>query len=123
MVEVSNILDKHKKILDEKNYEYTKLISDISVLKSRKEAPMKMKEDFMSLENCPTCLQVVGLEHKDRISKKINFELEDINRELEQKLVAKQECGNEIEREKELIRQYESDKSNLQQNKIKMASN
>ena len=119
LVEVSNILDKHKKILDEKNYEYTKLISDISVLKSKKEVPLKMKEDFMSLENCPTCLQVVGSEHKDRISKKINFELEDINRELEQKLVAKQECENEIEREKELIHQYESDKSNLQQNKIK----
>ena len=119
LLEVSNILDKHKKILEDKNYGYTKLISDISVLESKKEVPMKMKNDVMSLENCPTCLQVVGAEHKSRISKKINFEIEDIDRELEQKLVAKFEYTKDIEREKDLIRQYESDKFDLQQNKIK----
>lgn len=119
LAEVSNLLDKHKKILDEKNDKLVKIISDISVLNSKKEISLKMKNDVMSLENCPTCFQSVGEEHKYNISKRVNFELEDINRELENKLLAKEEYMNEIEKEKKLVNGYEYDKNNLQQNKIK----
>lgn len=117
--QVSDLLEKHKKNLEENNAEFLKVNSAISVLNSKKEQPIELKEKIMSLENCPTCLQVVGESHKERIGKKLTFEIEDINRELEQKLIKKDSIIKEIEKEKELIREYELDKQKLQENKIK----
>jgi len=116
---VSKLLDKHKKILEEKNAIFLKLNSEVSVLNSKKEQPLELKNKITSLENCPTCLQIVGQDHKTRIRKKLNFEIEDINRELEQKLIQKESIIKEIEREKKLITNYEIDKTKLQQDKIK----
>jgi exonuclease SbcC len=116
---VTELLDKHKRILEEKNSEFMNLNTQVSVLNSRKETPLKLKEKIMSLENCPTCLQSVGEEHKSRLSKKTQFEIEDINRELEQKTMQKTNVIKDIESEKKLILGYESDKMTLQQNKIK----
>ncbi|MCK4997707.1 AAA family ATPase [Candidatus Pacearchaeota archaeon] len=116
---VGELLTKHKKILEEKNDEFVLLSTRISVLNSKKEAPLNLKEKIISLENCPTCLQAVGDEHKDRLSKKTMFEIEDIDRELDQKLIQRTSMLQEIEREKKLVREYDSDKATLQQNKIK----
>lgn len=115
----SELLSKHKKILEEKNNEFMTLSAQISVLDSKKETPLKLKEKIISMENCPTCFQTVGAEHKDRLSKKTMFEIEEINRELEQKLVQKLSLVKDIELEKNLVRDYEADRMNLSQNKIK----
>ena len=113
------LLEKHKKTLEEKNSEFLKLNSEVSVLDSKKEQPLELKTQIISLENCPTCLQLVGQNHKSRIGKKLEFEIEDIDRELEQKIIQKSLTVKLIENEKELIRGYEADKTKLQQNKIK----
>ena len=115
----SILLENHKKILEEKNSEFLKLNSEVSVLSSKKEQPMDLKNQIISLENCPTCLQLVGQDHKTRIGKKLGFEIEDIDRELEQKIIQKAHLIRLIETEKELVIGYESDKAKLQQNKIK----
>jgi len=117
--QVTQLLSKHKKILEDKNGEFVRLSTQISVLESQKETPLKLKDKIISLENCPTCLQKVGDEHKDRLSKQTMFEIDDINRELEQKILEKQNVVREVESEKKLVREYESDKTLLQQNKIK----
>ncbi|MFH0808825.1 MAG: AAA family ATPase [archaeon] len=117
--ETRDLLEKHKRALEEKNSEFLKLNSEVSVLNSRKEQPLELKNQIISLENCPTCLQTVGQDHKTRISKKLGFEIEDINRELEQKIIEKESVIKLIEKEKELIKGYESDKAILEQNKIK----
>ncbi|HED06458.1 MAG TPA: hypothetical protein ENI61_07225 [Ignavibacteria bacterium] len=116
---VINLYEKHKEILDGKNSLFLKLNSQISVLNSKKEDPEKLREQIMSLENCPTCKQVVCQEHKDKISKRTQFAIEEINRELEEKLIQKQMLLKDIEKEKKLICGYEIDKNNLQQEKIK----
>jgi exonuclease SbcC len=113
------LLEKHKKTLEENNSEFLKLNSEVSVLSSKKEHPLELKNQIISLKNCPTCLQLVGQDHKTRIDKKLGFEIEDINRELEQKIVQKTALIKLIEKEKELIKGYETDKAELQQNKIK----
>ena len=116
---VAELLDKHKKILEEKNSKFLNLASQISVLDSKKERPFELKNKIMSLENCPTCLQKVGQDHKCRIEKQVQYDIEEIDRELEQKIQQKQILINEIEIEKNLIQNYETDKTNLQQEKIK----
>lgn len=116
---VLNLLRKHKTILEEKNSKFLELSSQVSVLDSRKERPLSLKTQITSMENCPTCLQRVSGDHKCRIEKKTQYEIEDINRELEQKTQQKRTLIKEIEQEKELVKEYEIDKNNLQQEKIK----
>lgn len=116
---ILELLDKHKNTFEEKNSEFLKLMTQISVLDSKKEVPLKLKEKIMSLENCPTCFQIVGCEHKNKISKRTQFEIEEINRELEQKLIRKKDLIESVEKEKILVQNYELDKMKFQQNKIK----
>ncbi len=116
---VLELLEKHKNILDEKDSKFLKLSSEISVLGSKKERPLQLKNKITSLENCPTCLQPVSQSHKHRIGLEFQYEIEEVDRELEQKIQQKQSLSREIEFEKKLIRGYELDKNNFQQNKIK----
>lgn len=116
---VLKILEEHKRILEEKNSEFQKIVTQISILKSNKESLLELKDKVTSLENCPTCFQTVGHEHKTKISKRSQFDIEEIDRELEQKLIRKNEFVRDIEKEKVLIHEYELDKTNFQQNKIK----
>ncbi len=119
LVEILSLLESHKKILDEKNQIFLKLNSEVSALNAKKEQPLELKNKIISLENCPTCLQKVGIDHKTRIGKKLGFEIDDINRELEQKIMRKESIIKDIEKEKKLIGEYELDKTKLQENKIK----
>lgn len=116
---VSDLLEKHQRILEDKNPKFLGISSQISVLDSKKERPLKLKDQIISLENCPTCLQSVGQDHKHRIEKQIQYDIEEINRELEQKIKQRQNMIKEIEIEKELAKGYGIDKNNLQQEKIK----
>ena len=113
------VLEKHQKILEDRNSKFLEISSQISVLDSKKERPLKLKDKIISLENCPTCLQSVSQDHKHRIGKQIQYDIEEVNRELEQKIQQKQILIKEIEKEKALKMGYEIDKSNLQQEKIK----
>lgn len=113
------LLENHKRILDEKNSEFLRVNSEVSVLKSKKEHPLELKNQIISLENCPTCLQSVSQDHKTRIGKKLGFEIDDINRELEVKMAQKESIIKLLEKEKDLIKAYEQDKSKLEQDKIK----
>jgi len=117
--EVLELVERHKRALDEKNLEFLKISSQVSVLNSKKEKPLELKEKIISLENCPTCLQRVGQDHKHRIEKQTQYEIEEINRELEQKIQQKSALTSEVEKEKKLVAEYEIDKNNLQQEKIK----
>ncbi len=117
--EVLELVERHKRVLDEKNLEFLKISSQVSVLNSKKEKPLELKEKIISLENCPTCLQRVGQDHKHRIEKQTQYEIEEINRELEQKIQQKSALTSEVEKEKKLVTEYEIDKNNLQQEKIK----
>jgi DNA repair protein SbcC/Rad50 len=116
---VLELFEKHKKLLEEKSSNFMRLSSQISVLNSKKERPSQLKDKITSLENCPTCLQAVGKDHKCRIEKDTQYEIEEIDRELEQKIQQKQILTSDVEKEKELIKGYEIDKNNFQQNKIK----
>lgn len=117
--EVSNLLLKHKKILEEQNSNLLKISSDISVLLSKKENAFELKDKVLHLENCPTCFQIVGIEHKEKISKRTQYELEEISRDLEPKVEEKNRLREEIESEKKLIEGYEKDLQELERTKIK----
>ncbi len=116
---VIQLLNNHKSFADELNSKYMAIISNISVLNSKKEQAFQLKEKVSALENCPTCFQSVSHEHKDKITKRTQYDIEEVDRELEQKLFQKTQTMSDIEKEKKLISDYESDKSNLERDKIK----
>jgi DNA repair protein SbcC/Rad50 len=116
---VLELFGKHKRILDEKNQKFLELNSNISVLESQKEVPFNLREKIVSMDNCPTCFQGVAEEHKHKISKKTTVDIDEINLQLETKTYERAQIIKEIEKEKELIGGYESDKNLLSQNRIK----
>lgn len=119
LVSVSNLLEKHRRILEEKNSRFLEISSSISVLEAQKEVPLGLREKIVSMENCPTCFQSVGEEHKHKITKKTTYDIEEINLQLESKIYERDQLAKDIEKEKELIRGYESDKNILLGNKVK----
>ncbi len=116
---ISGFFEKHRRILDENNQKYLEVCSKISGLESKKESPLVMREKVNSMENCPTCFQEVSHEHKEKITKRTEFEIGDINRELEQKIIERDLLIKDIEKEKDLIKGYEEDKNTLERNKVK----
>lgn len=116
---IENLLLKHKKILEENNSNFLKINSEISVLLSKKENAFELKEKIINLENCPTCFQAVSIDHKEKISKRTQYEIEEISINLEPKILERKRLLDEIEGEKELIRGYEKDKQELERARIK----
>jgi len=116
---ITLLLLKHKRNLEDLNQRFTEASAKVYFLESQKEISLKLKEKIISMENCPTCFQSVANEHKDKISKKAQFEIEDMQRELEQKIILRSQLIKDIEREKEFIQKYEQDKITLEREKIK----
>jgi len=116
---INNLLIKHRKIKEEMSVKFIQLNSRISVLMFERENALKRKEKVISMENCPTCFQIVEIEHKEKISKKANYDIEEIDRKIEP-LSAEKECLlKDLEKEKVLIGGYEVDKLKLERDKIK----
>lgn len=119
-LETANLLLlKHKSTLEELNQKFMEVNSKIYSYNSQKENSLKLKEKVISLENCPTCFQSVTCDHKDKISKKTQFEIEDVQRDLEQKIMERAQLVRDIDTEKEFIQKYEQDKITLEREKIK----
>jgi DNA repair protein SbcC/Rad50 len=116
---ITLLLLKHKRTLEDLSQRFTEASAKVYSLDSQKEVSLNLKEKIISMENCPTCIQSVTHEHKDKISKKTQFEIEDIQRELEQKLILRSQLIKDIENEKEFIQKYEQDKMTLEREKIK----
>jgi exonuclease SbcC len=117
--EIISLLDRHKKNYEELNSRYIEVSSSLSVLNSKKESSFQLKDKISAMDSCPTCFQPVSIEHKDKIAKRTGYDLEEIDREMVSKLEAKHRLQKEIENEKKLIRDYELDKTRLEQEKIK----
>ncbi len=116
---ILKLLEKHNNNLEQLNSKFMALNSRISVLNSKKDESIKMKNSVAALENCPTCFQSVSQEHKEKISKRTQYDIEEVDRELENKLQQKAQTQKDIQEEKKLIFGYEEDKNKLQQDKIK----
>ncbi|MFA5484725.1 MAG: AAA family ATPase [Candidatus Pacearchaeota archaeon] len=117
--QIKEIIEKHKIILEEKNQNLMKTNSIILLNDSKKESSINLKEKVNSLDNCPTCYQSVSLDHKTKISKKTQYDIEEIERELETLIIKKNQLKKEIETEKQLIQDYEKDKNSLEKNRLK----
>ncbi len=113
------LLLKHKKTLEDLNQRFMEVNSKIYSYESQKENSLKLKEKVISLENCPTCFQSVTSDHKEKISKKTQFEIEDVQRDLEQKIMERAQLVRDIDAEKEFIQKYEQDKMSLEKEKIR----
>ncbi len=115
---VNNLLAKHKNLRDELNTRFIGVNSRISVLMSERENALKRKEKVNSMENCPTCFQNVGEEHKEKISKKAVYDIEEIDREIEPLIAEKTQILKDNEKERILMNGYEADKLRLEREKI-----
>jgi DNA repair protein SbcC/Rad50 len=118
LIAVQNLLSKHKFILEETTKEIFETSSKIRFLESKRSESQGKSEKVSSLGECPLCFQGVSHEHKEKMQKRANFEIEDINRELETLVTRQRELESKIEREKELIKDYDLDKSTLEKDKI-----
>ncbi len=119
LLNVNKILFQHKQNLEETNSAFMELNSKVYSLIAQKEKAFSMKEKVISLENCPTCFQSVAPEYKDKITKKSQFEIEDLERELEQKVLEKNRLMKDLEKFKILIQGYEQDKLSMERDKVK----
>ena len=117
---VLSSISMQKKKLDELGLNFLDISSKISVLESKKDNALKLNEKISSLENCPTCYQSVAPEHKDKISKRTRFDLEDIERELSPKILEKIDVENQIEKIKKSISAFEKELGELEKSKIKL---
>jgi DNA repair protein SbcC/Rad50 len=116
---LSSTINQHKNRLEEKQKEYMEINNTLSVLESKREISENTKEKIISINNCPTCFQEVSTEHKEKIKKRTEYDLEEIKLNIQQKLIQKNQTIKEIEKQKELINNYEKDKQTLEHNKIK----
>jgi len=116
--EIERIIQTHKKNLEDLNEGLLTVSSDISVFLSRKDKAFDLKEKIIHLENCPTCFQTVSMDHKEKISKRTQYDLEEIERGLETRMLDKKRLTLSIEKEKELIIGYEKDRQDLERLKI-----
>ncbi|MEM4181976.1 MAG: AAA family ATPase [Candidatus Pacearchaeota archaeon] len=112
------LIEKHKAIINELLDNKTKISSKIEVLREKKERSFSLIERISKLENCPTCFQRVSEEHKEKIKKNESYEIESLNKELEQKIFEKKQIEKDLEKEKELLSSYENDKLRLEKEKI-----
>ncbi|MGC9309768.1 MAG: hypothetical protein ACP5D2_03695 [Candidatus Nanoarchaeia archaeon] len=119
LTQANNLLEKHKEKLEQYHQSYMELNSKISVLESKKEQALTLKDKVSNLDNCPTCYQRVSQEHKDKIAKKSQYDIDDADRELVSKIETRNQLIKDIEATKQLINNYEKDKYQLEQNKIK----
>lgn len=119
LVSVNNLLQKHRKLKEELEERFISVNARISVLMSDREDAFTRKEKVNSMENCPTCFQSVLSEHKEKISKMAMYDIEEIEREIEPLASEKNQLSIDIQKEKELIEGYESDKLKLERDKIK----
>lgn len=116
---LDNLIIKHKSLREELNSNLMNTNSRISILISQREKNSSEKERINSLENCPTCFQNVGEEHKQKIYKKTSYDIEEIDRELEPLDARRGQIKKDLERSKELLEGYELDKLRLEREKIK----
>ncbi len=119
LTHLTNLLAKHKNLLEQSSSTLMDLNAKVSTLESKKSQAQELIDKVSSLENCPTCFQSVGQEHKDKISKKNQYDINEINLDLNQKISEKNQLIKTIEKEKQMIQGYESDVQELQSNKIK----
>ncbi|MFZ5955853.1 MAG: AAA family ATPase [Nanoarchaeota archaeon] len=112
-------LKKHKSGLDNLNLKFLDINSNISILNSKKEHSQNLKEKIICMENCPTCFQNVTKDHKSKIEKMSQFDIEEVDRELEIKIFNKNKLIKDIEAEKKLIQEFEKMKSELESAKIR----
>lgn len=115
----TKLLEDHRKNLEELSSKLIATNSRISVLNSLKTKSQEIKEKVNSLDNCPTCHQTVSSDHKEKMAKKTQYEIEDLDRELEQKIMLRSQINRDIEKEKEISRNYEKDLDELKQAKIR----
>jgi exonuclease SbcC len=116
---VSELLIKHKGVLDEKRKMYMDINLAITRIESQKEAPFTLKQKIMSMDNCPTCQQIVSSEHKEKIDKRTGFEIDELSHSLEHKIVERNQLSTDIEKVSDLISGYESDLRNLREAQMK----
>jgi len=113
------LIQKHKSLLEDISSKLVSVSTKISVLNSKKDSSINMKNKIISMENCPTCLQKVGDEHKKRLDKMTQFDIDEINSELELRIAEKAQIVRDNEKEKELISGYEQDRAALESDKIR----
>lgn len=119
LTNLQNLLAKHKNLLEQSSTNLMEFNTKISGLELKKSQSQEMIDKVSSLENCPTCFQSVGQEHKDKITKKNQYDINDINLKLNQKISEKNQLLKTIEKNKQLIQGYEGDVQEHQSNKIK----
>jgi exonuclease SbcC len=115
---VRELLMNHKQSLEELTSLMFDLNSKLKVVEEKKNEMQDKSEKVNSLVECPVCFQSVGSEHKDKMKKRADFDIEDLNREFDELSIRIEVLDKKITREKELVRDYEKDRESLEMNKI-----
>jgi len=112
------VFQKNK--LEELQKDYIQIISNIKSKESKRREVEALKNKISLLDKCPTCLQEVSIEYKKNILDKINEEMEEIQKKINESAIKKNELIEKIDVVKKTQDSLLNEKSELELLKIKL---
>jgi len=113
-------LDFQKNKEEELQKDYIQVISKINSQESRKEETETLKNKISGMQKCPTCLQEVSEEYKNNIFLKADTEIKNIQENLNEFNLKKNQLAEQIDSVKKTKDFLEKQKSELEFLKIKL---
>jgi len=116
---LNNRTQFHENKHEELQREYINIISNIKTQESKKKETEELKNKISRLQKCPTCLQEVSEDYKRIIFKKVEEEVREIQKNLNEFNLKKNQLTEQIDLVKKILEEFKKQKAELELLKIK----
>jgi len=100
--------------------DYIQVISNLNSQNAKKTETDNLSNKISRIERCPTCLQEVSEEYKSNISEKITKELQEIQKNISELAIKKNQLSEQIDTTKKIKEEFKQKRSELELLKIKL---
>lgn len=117
--EISIEIKKYENMQKDTEEKLTTVKNKIAVSKSIIEKSKELISKIDSLENCPTCKQGVGTEHKEHVEKDEKKKIDEEQEKVEKYLVFLEKANSNIEKIKEKLESLKKEQNETELNSLK----
>ena len=110
---MEKLIQEKKNIIENIEKEYIEIISRIKSLESKKAEQQEIEKRISAMKSCPTCLQDITEMYRSNVVIKIEQDLNEIKKLLQELSLKKSKSYDEIKNVKQEIQQLEKRKSEL----------
>lgn len=96
--DISQKISDKNLIIKKLNFEIIEASKRISSVETQKHSCESLKNDIITLSNCPTCRQAVTGEHKRQITEKTNNDVKFLDEELEKRNKTKNDLSDMLDK-------------------------